>query len=181
MNIRVANASDAQAICAIYTPIVTDTIISFELAPPTVDEMQGRITKTLESLPWLVNLDAQLRVNGYAYASRHRERAAYQWSVDVSAYVREDARRMGVGRGLYEALCAELSALGYFQAFAGIALPNAASVALHESVGFVPIGVYRDVGFKAGAWRDVGWWQKALRPLAEPTPLKAFGADGASQ
>jgi phosphinothricin acetyltransferase len=181
MTIRVASPADAQAICAIYTPIVTDTIISFELEPPSVEAMQGRIAKTLETLPWLVNLDAQQRVNGYAYAGRHRERAAYQWSVDVSAYVREDARRMGVGRGLYEALCAELSALGYFQAFAGIALPNAASVGLHEAVGFVPIGVYHNVGFKAGAWRDVGWWQKALCPLAEPTPPKVFRAAGSAQ
>ena len=97
MNIRDADPSDAQAICAIYAPIVTDTIISFELSAPTVEDMRGRITSTLASLPWLVSLDAQQRVNGYAYASRHRERAAYQWSVDVSAYVREDARRAGVG------------------------------------------------------------------------------------
>jgi L-amino acid N-acyltransferase YncA len=176
MNIRVANPADAQAICAIYAPVVTETFISFELSPPAIEAMQGRITKTLESLPWLVSLDARQQVNGYAYASRHRERAAYQWSVDVSAYVREDARRMGVGRSLYEALCAELSGLGYFQAFAGIALPNAASVALHEAVGFAPVGVYRNVGFKAGAWRDVGWWQKALRPLEEPAAPQAFGA-----
>jgi L-amino acid N-acyltransferase YncA len=125
-----------------------------------------------------VSLDASGQVNGYAYAGKHRERAAYRWSVDVTAYVRSDARGQGVGRRLYRALRHELVALGYFQAFAGIALPNAASVGLHESVGFTPVGVFRQVGFKRGAWHDVGWWQWSLRQVtrvvpnpAEPQPL----------
>ena len=180
MTIRTAAPADAEAITAIYAPIVANTSISFELTPPSVDEMRGRIEKTLQDLPWLVSEDAQGAVNGYVYASKHRERPAYQWSVDVTAYVREDARGLGVGKRLYQALFAELVTLGYFQAFAGIALPNDASVALHESVGFKPVGVYRNVGFKLGAWHDVGWWQKELRPPTEPAEPTAFGKRSAS-
>jgi phosphinothricin acetyltransferase len=179
MNIRVATPADAEAITAIYAPVVENTSISFELSPPGVDEMRNRIVKTLPDLPWLVSEDSQNTVNGYVYASKHRERPAYQWSVDVTAYVREDARGAGVGKKLYQALFPELVALGYFQAFAGIALPNDASVALHEAMGFLPIGVYRNVGFKLGAWHDVGWWQKEIRGLSEPGTLKAFRGSSA--
>ena len=175
MNIRVAIPTDAEAMTAIYAPVVANTSISFELTPPTVDEMRSRIVKTLADLPWLVSEDSQGSVDGYVYASKHRERPAYQWSVDVTAYVREDARGHGVGKRLYQALFPELATLGYFQAFAGIALPNDASVALHESVGFQPVGIYRKVGFKLGAWHDVGWWQKELRSPTEPTDPTAFG------
>lgn len=122
-----------------------------------------------------MSVDAAGEVQGYAYAGRHRERAAYQWAVDTSVYVRADARGRGVGRALYAALFDQLVALGYFQAFAGIALPNAGSVALHESVGFAPLGVYRNVGYKFGAWHDVGWWQKSLQPLrAEPAAPASY-------
>jgi phosphinothricin acetyltransferase len=131
----------------------------------------------LPRLPWLVSLDDAGRVDGYVYASQHRERAAYQWSVDTTAYVREDSRGQGVGRRLYEELFRRLVEQGYYQAFAGIALPNEASIGLHEALGFQPLGVYRKVGFKKGAWRDVGWWQKELQPpgaeLVLPTPRPA--------
>jgi len=164
MTIRAATAADAAAIAAIYAPIVRDTAISFELDPPSADEMRRRIAATLPVLPWRVSLDPRGAVDGYAYASRHRERPAYQWAVDVTVYVRADSHRRGVGRRLYVRLFEDLVDLGYVQAFAGIALPNEPSVALHESLGFEPIGVYRQVGFKHGAWRDVGWWQKTLQP-----------------
>ena len=179
MNIRVATPADAEAVTAIYAPVVENTSISFELSPPSVDEMRSRIVKTLPELPWLVSEDSKGSVNGYVYASKHRERPAYQWSVDVTAYVREDARGAGVGKRLYRVLFQELAALGYFQAFAGIALPNPASVALHESVGFEHIGIYRKVGFKLGAWNDVGWWQRELREPTEPATLTAFRGSGA--
>lgn len=175
MTIRTATPDDAAAIAAIYAPIVANTPISFELEPPSADEMRTRIGSTLQRLPWLVSLDDAGRVDGYVYAGRHRERAAYQWAVDTTAYVREDRRGKGVGRKLYERLFEELVGLGYFQAFAGIALPNAASVALHESVGFEPLGIYRKVGFKMGQWRDVGWWQKTLREaIGTPEAPSAF-------
>jgi L-amino acid N-acyltransferase YncA len=174
MHIRTATAADAPAITAIYAPIVQGTTISFELEPPTVAEMQARISKTLERLPWLVAVNAQDELTGYVYASPHRERAAYQWAVDVSAYVHTSARGTGVGKRLYAALFTELAALGYHQAFAGIALPNAASVALHESMGFEHLGTYSNVGYKLGAWHNVGWWQKELRPLGQPLALHTY-------
>lgn len=177
MKIRTATPDDAAAVAAIYAPIVQHTAISFETEPPDAAEMRSRIKKTLALLPWLVAEDEAGHVCGYAYASKHRERAAYQWSVDTTVYVREDQRGRGVGRALYGQLLPLLASLGYCQAFAGIALPNAGSVALHEAVGFVALGVYRDVGFKQGQWRDVGWWQKTLRSLTTPQPVAAFNAD----
>ncbi len=176
MTIRIATPSDADAIAAIYAPIVQQTSISFEVEAPTADQMRDRIVKTLQDLPWLVSEDEQGKVNGYVYASKHRERAAYQWSVDTTAYIREDSRGQGVGKHLYRTLKQTLVKLGYFQAFAGIALPNAASVALHESVGFAPIGIYRDVGFKNGQWHDVGWWQCGLQSSTVPGTIKKFTA-----
>jgi phosphinothricin acetyltransferase len=173
--VRPATVGDAEAITAIYAPVVAHTTISFEVVPPSVEDMRARIATTLKSLPWLVSLDDAGRVDGYVYASRHRERAAYQWAVDVSAYVREDARRSGVGRRLYDALFLELVRLGYCQAFAGVALPNAGSVGLHEAMGFQPIGVYRNVGFKLGRWHDVGWWQKELQRPDHPDAPARFG------
>ena len=168
--VRLARPEDAAAVAAIYAPIVAMTAISFELEPPSVDEMRRRIEATLKVLPWLVHLDETGQVNGYAYASKHRERAAYQWSVDVTVYVRDDSRGQGVGKALYQVLFERLAAQGFFQAFAGIALPNSVSIALHEAMGFKPIGVYRNVGFKLGQWRDVSWWQKELRAPSDPVP-----------
>ena len=177
MKIRTATPDDAAAVAAIYAPVVQHTAISFETEPPDAAEMRARIEKTLALLPWLVAEDAAGEVAGYAYAGRHRERAAYQWAVDTTVYVRDECRGQGVGRALYGRLLPLLAELGYCQAFAGIALPNAGSVGLHEAMGFQALGVYRNVGFKHGAWRDVGWWQKALRPLdAEPAAPVAFSA-----
>ncbi len=176
--IRLATAADASAIHAIYAPIVRDSVISFELEPPTVAEVAARIAKTLEVFPWLVD-ERDGRLLGYAYASRHRERVAYQWSVDVACYVHEDARGRGVGRGLYRALLAILRRQRFQGAFAVIALPNAASVALHESVGFAFVGRCREVGFKLGRWHDTGWWQCRLgEPAANPAPPLRLGELG---
>jgi L-amino acid N-acyltransferase YncA len=172
--IRVATIDDAEGIAAIYAPIVVGTAISFETSPPGPGVMRERIAETLKSFPWLVCEDTSGSVNGYAYAGRHRERPAYRWSIDTTVYVREDARGQGVGKALYEALLGQLVDLGYFQAFAGITLPNAASIALHEAVGFTPLGIYRNVGFKLQAWHDVGWWQRTLQPLAAPAEPRPF-------
>jgi phosphinothricin acetyltransferase len=164
---RLAEPQDAQQILDIYTPNVLHTVISFELQPPSVEEMLRRITSTLSQHPWLVCKQDE-KILGYVYASSYRPRAAYQWAVEVTAYVHPDARRMGVGRALYQSLFSILRLQGYFQAFAGIALPNPGSVGLHEAMGFQPIGVYRSVGYKLGAWHDVGWWQLTLQELASP-------------
>jgi L-amino acid N-acyltransferase YncA len=175
---RLARPEDASALLAIYAPIVRDTPISFEMEPPTIAEMRSRITETLAMFPWLVE-EHDGRVTGYAYASRHRDRKAYQWSVDVTCYVDARDRGRGVGKGLYAALLAILGAQGFHAAFAGIALPNAASVALHESVGFERVGVYREVGYKSGAWRDTAWYQRTLgTPAPEPEPPRPLAALG---
>jgi phosphinothricin acetyltransferase len=169
-----ATARDAEAVRAIYAPVVIGSATSFELEPPAVDEMRNRITKTLDRFPWVV-CDREGGVLGYAYAGPHRERAAYQWSVEVSVYVGENARRLGIGRALYTSLFALLRLQGFHNAYAGVTLPNAASVALHEAVGFRPIGVYRRIGYKMGAWHDVGWWALAIGDhAASPHPPLAI-------
>jgi phosphinothricin acetyltransferase len=160
--IRMASVSDAAAVAAIYEPYVSKTVISFELEPPTPAEMAQRIAATVAIAPWIV-VEKEGELLGYAYAAPHRERPAYQWSVDSSVYLRGDQRRRGLGRALYTSLFALLRAQGFYRVHAGATLPNEASVGLHESFGFRPIGVYRAVGYKHGAWRDVGWWQLALR------------------
>ena len=158
---RLATAEDAAAIAALYAPYVSDTIISFETDAPDAAEIAARIARIGRQYPWLVASSGG-RVVGYAYACENRARLAYRWSVDTAVYLDPSAQRKGIGSGLYRRLFALLRAQGYVNAFAGISLPNAASVALHEAMGFAPIGIYRNVGYKLGAWRDVGWWQLAL-------------------
>jgi phosphinothricin acetyltransferase len=172
--IRLARAHDAAPVAAIYAPFVTGTATSFEYSPPDAAEMAARIASTLVYAPYLVQ-EIEGEVLGFAYASKHRERAAYQWSVDVSVYVHERARRKGVGRALYTSLFALLRLQGFYTAHAGITLPNPASVGLHEALGFRPVGVYQSVGFKRGGWHDVGWWQLPLRArTGTPEPLRSL-------
>jgi phosphinothricin acetyltransferase len=168
--IRIARPQDAADIQAIYVPYVRDTAISFERDPPPVEEMARRIAGVLERCPWLV-WEEEGHVVGYAYAGPHKERHAYQWSVDVSAYVHREFHGRGIGGALYRELLSIVRGQGFFNAYAGITLPNAASVALHESVGFTPLCVYRGVGFKRGRWHDVGWWHLRLAELPrDPAP-----------
>ncbi len=170
--IRSATDADAAAIQTIYAPIVRDTVISFEYDVPTVKTMRDRIANTQAFYPWLV-FDQAGDVLGYAYASRHSERAAYDWSANVSVYVGANARRMGVGRALYTRLFELLRAQNIVNVYAGIALPNPGSIGLHEAMGMTLVGVYHQVGYKFGAWHDVGWWEMALmeRPTT-PLPLR---------
>ena len=176
-SLRLATAEDAVAIAEIYRPYVETTAFTFEIEPPTEAEMRRRIGDTLISYPWLV-YESGGRILGYAYASAHRARAAYRWSVDTAIYVDSGSHRRGLGRELYGGLFPLLVRQGYFNAYAGITLPNAPSVGLHEAVGFEPVGVYRNVGFKMGAWHDVGWWVLRLQPHAsnpdEPKKLNAI-------
>lgn len=172
--IREATLADAAPIQAIYAAIVRDTVISFDIEPPTVGEMEERMCAVQQRFPWLVcELDSE--VAGYVYASPHHERAAYQWSANVSVYIHENYRRHGIGRALYTSLFALLRLQGIYNAYAGVTLPNPGSVGLHESMGFEPVGIYKHVGYKFGAWHDVGWWSLALRPL-DPEPALPFTA-----
>lgn len=173
MLIRVATERDAEAVAAIYAPYVLETVISFEDRPPSAGEMAGRIGQTLRTHPFLVG-EREGRVVGYAYAGPHGGREAYRWSANVSVYVGRAAQRGGVGRALYAELIGALRRQGLHSLFAGIALPNAGSVGLHEAMGFEHLGTYREVGFKHGAWHDVGYWRLGLRsgpPEAEPAPF----------
>ena len=165
--IRLATVDDASQILNIYRPVVEHTFISFETTPPTEDEMRCRITKVQAQLPWLV-LQHDGQIIGYAYASKHNDRAAYQWSVDVAVYIRETSRRMGVGRALYDGLLPALRMLGVHNAVAIIALPNRPSVSMHESLGFKLVGVYPKFGYKLGMWHDVGHWLLRLREAELP-------------
>jgi L-amino acid N-acyltransferase YncA len=175
----VASVDDAEAIAGIYGPAVSDAAISFEYDPPDADEMRRRIATTVPDHPWLVATNGDTVV-GYAYAHAFAPRAAYRWSVETSVYVDRAHHGAGVGRRVYGALFRVLALQGYRRAFAGIALPNPASVGLHEAMGFTPVGTYENVGWKLGAWHDVGWWQRdvgdAAAPPETPRPLTALPA-----
>jgi L-amino acid N-acyltransferase YncA len=162
--LRPAEPGDAAKIAAIYAPFCHETAVSFETTAPDEGKMRERISTLTERYPWLVAVSETGDVLGYAYAGKHRERAAYRWSVDFTAYLVPEAKRRGIGTELYRALVKICQSLGYYRAFAGITLPNEASVRLHEKIGFRPIGVYRRVGFKLGKWHDVGWWSLDLLP-----------------
>ena len=174
VSLRLVRPDDAAGARDIYAPFVTDSAVSFESAAPSVAEMRRRIESKTARYPWLVCVENDA-VLGYAYAGQHRGRDAYRWSVDVSVYVAETARRGGVATGLYVALFEALRAQGYVNAYAGTALPNAASTGFHESMGFEPVGIYEQVGYKCGEWRDVKWWVKRLADRhpdpAEPVPI----------
>jgi phosphinothricin acetyltransferase len=166
MKIRAATTEDAAACAAIYAPYVTDTTISFETEPPTQAEMADRIVAAERTHAWLVleDLEGDGRVVGYAYAGPWRSRAAYRWTCETSIYLEIGRRRTGSGRALYEALLARLAERGFRTAVAGMTLPNDASVALHQAMGFEPVGTFREVGRKHGRWYDVAWAQRSLQP-----------------
>jgi L-amino acid N-acyltransferase YncA len=178
-SIRLATKKDAAQVQAIYSPVVTQSAASFELEPPGVAEMRKRITETLGTYPWLV-CERKGQLLGYVYARAFRTRPAYQWSVETSVYVHPELRRSGIGRALYTSLLKLLAMQGYYNAFAGITLPNQPSVGLHEALGFKPVGIYHEAGFKMGTWHDVGWWQIALQPKASPPrpPVDLKAAQG---
>ncbi|MDA1265061.1 MAG: GNAT family N-acetyltransferase [Planctomycetota bacterium] len=171
-SIRLATPEDADAVLAIYTPVVENTWVSFEFEAPARAELAQRIASTLARAPWIVAEEEGVCL-GYAYAVPFRARPAYCWSLEVSVYVHHDHHRRGVARALYEALFALLRRQGFQRLIAGIALPNEASVTLHESFGFRPVGTFDRVGHKLGDWRAVGFWDLALCDLdAQPAELR---------
>lgn len=170
--IRGVTLADAERIQAIYAPIVRDTAISFEAVVPDAAELRRRIDALSSRYPWLV-FEANRDVLGYAYASAHRSREAYRWSVELAVYVDGGHHKRGIGRALYSALFELLRRQGFVNAYAGITMPNASSVALHQSLGFEPVGTYRRIGFKLGRWHDVAWLHLRLQDPAPPEEPKA--------
>lgn len=170
LRIRDADPARDDGPCAeIYAPHIEGSPVSFEERAPDAAEMAVRIERYGASHAWLV-AEREGEVVGYAYATAFNERPAYRWSASVSVYVAEEARGAGVGRALYEALFERLRKRGFRMACAGITLPNDASVGLHESLGFEQTGLNREIGWKHGAWRDVGWFQLELAPAGSWAP-----------
>jgi L-amino acid N-acyltransferase YncA len=161
---------DAEAVADIYRPAVEASIATFEEVAPSAEQMAARMRTALERTPWLVATADDDEVIGYAYAGPHRERAGYRWSVNISVYVAPRAQGRGIGRRLYDELLAVLRRQGFVNVYAGIALPNPASVALHEAIGMRRIGVFERVGVKLGAWVDVAWYGLRLADSPDPPP-----------
>ena len=159
MEIRNCTPADAEQICAIYNYFIANTVITFEEEPVTPEVMAGRIDGYTQLFPWLV-CEVAGEIVGYAYATKWRERAAYRRSVEVTVYVKHDSGRMGYGKALYASLLALLEEMDCHLILAGIALPNPASVGLHEFFGFSKAAHFTQVGYKFGEWIDVGYWQK---------------------
>lgn len=167
MRVRIANAADAPAIAAIYAPYVTDTAITFELDPPTPAEIEARMTAGLAHFPWLV-AEAGNEIAGYVYAGRFSGRAAYDWSAEITVYLNQAFHRRGLGKRLYAVLIELLKLQQFHAMFAGITLPNDASIGLHRKIGMAEVGVYREAGFKLGKWHDVAWFGQAIAPASPP-------------
>lgn len=172
--LRVAKIEDASAMLALYAPYVLQTTVSSEYEPPTLEEFERRMRTYGQQLPWLVcTVDGE--VVGYGYASPHRTRAAYQWSVETSIYVAEDWHRCGIAGAIYAALFELLTMQGYYNIFVGITSPNERSMKFHKAMGFIISGAYQESMYKFGQWRDVLWMGKCLRPHeGEPQPTVPF-------
>jgi len=172
--IRIATGSDAASILEIYSPYIENTSYTFETDVPSIASFTERIVTYLQSWPWLV-CEIDGIVAGYAYGSKHRERIAYQWSVECSVYIHDDFQRAGVGQALYTALIHLLKLQGFRNLYAVINLPNEKSVAFHERMGFEYFAVYKNVGYKLGQWKNVGWWELQLNEyMIEPSPPIRF-------
>src|SRR6185503_5378327 len=154
VRIRRATADDAAAIASIYAPYVAASVVSFETEAPDEAEMRSRIEALGDLYPWLVACAEDGSILGYAYGCAFRSRPAYRFSVETTVYVADGAHRRGIGSLLYRELLPVLEAQGFTQAIGAITLPNDASVALHESLGFVRAGTYEKVGFKLDGWRS---------------------------
>lgn len=164
IRVRAATAADAEAIAAIYRPFVVENSISFELDPPDAAEIADRIERISATHPWLVASDDADRVLGYAYGTVFRTREAYRHTVETAIYLHPDARGTGLADRLGTALHDDLQARGFHTAVAVITLPNPASVAYHERLGYRPAGVLPEVGRKFDAWHAVGLWTRRLSP-----------------
>lgn len=173
VEVRPARPEDASALLAIYGPYVRGTAISFEARVPGEEEFSRRIADGLERYPWIVCMIHD-QVAGYVYAGKHREREAYQWCCESSVYIRDEHKGMGLGVALYGLLFQCLRMQGMKNVYAAITLPNEASVRLHEKCGFRQFATFENIGFKLGAWQNVGWWKLQLSEydLKPPPPLR---------
>ena len=178
--IRLATPKDAPGMLEIYRPYVETTSITFETETPSIAAFEARIAHYLLKYPWLV-YESGGEIAGYAYASQYRERIAYQWSVECSVYISSRFRKLGIATKLYSALFSVLRRQGFRNVYAVINLPNAPSVALHESLGFTWFATYEKVGYKLGKWKNVGWWQLQLNDYTDeppaPVDFPAIGFD----
>lgn len=174
VKIRLATPEDGEVLLNIYKYYIENTAITFETEVPSVEAFEQRIENTLSRFPWLV-CEVDDVVAGYAYASKHRERAAYQWSVDLSIYVDEKYHRRHIAKALYQVLEETLRLQGYYTVFAGVTSPNPKSEAFHAAYGFDTVGVFENVGYKLEQWWGVKWFKYALTDYQKkPTTPKAF-------
>jgi phosphinothricin acetyltransferase len=171
--LRLATPADSKAILDIYAPYIENTSFTFETEVPTVKEFSERIATYLSNWPWLV-CEVDGKIAGYAYATKYRERTAYQWCVESSIYIHDDFQKAGIGKSLYSALFEMLKRQGFTTVYAVINLPNEKSVAFHEKLGFHYFATYQKVGYKLGKWKNVGWWQLSINEYGnEPAaPVK---------
>lgn len=164
--IRLITASDVEAVREIYLPYVRNTSITFECTEPSIEEFTHKIETIASQYPWVVYED-NAKILGYAYASRHRSKEAYDWSPESTIYVKEGAHGKGIGRKLYQTLFSILKLQGYVNVYAGVTQPNEKSDKLHEAVGFTQLGLFKNIGYKLGKWHDTKWYQLALRDHSE--------------
>jgi phosphinothricin acetyltransferase len=166
MHIRPVQLQDAKSVLDIYRPYIESTAITFETTVPGVEAFADRIKANTEKFPWLI-AEEEGAIIGYAYASKHRERAAYQWCVESSVYVMEPYHHTGIANDLYLKLFDILQQSGYINVYAGVTLPNPKSYAFHSKMGFEPIGVYKNIGYKLGKWHNVAWLVKCINPHSD--------------
>ncbi|MGH2553215.1 MAG: GNAT family N-acetyltransferase [Chitinophagaceae bacterium] len=176
--IRIADGSDAEGILSIYAPYIEHSSFTFETIVPAKDEFAERIKYNLQNWPWLV-CEVDGVIAGYAYATRYRERTAYQWGTECSVYIHDDYQRTGIAKALYISLFEILKKQGFRNVYAVINLPNERSVAFHESCGFKYFATYEKVGYKLGKWKNVGWWRLMLNEFGDepPAPQKFSAMD----
>lgn len=169
---RLAEPDDGPSVLDVYAPFITDTFVTFECEVPSVSEFRHRMTEIQKKYPWIV-WETDGNIAGYAYASSFNARAAYDWSVDYSIYIRAPYQGRGIGKILYFILSGLLQLQGFCNAYAAITMPNEKSERLHQGIGFKPVGVFHDVGYKLGSWHDVKWFELQLQeyPRSPRKPL----------
>lgn len=173
VKLRIATKEDGAALAAIYAYYVENTAVTFEYVAPSAEEFGERIAHKLEKYPYIV-AEENGRAVGYAYADMYRERAAFNWSCELSVYVDKNETGKGTGKLLYNALIAILKLQGFVSVVASITYPNDPSVALHEKMGFSHLGTMHDIGYKFGRWLDLMWFEKRISDVNTPAMVIPF-------